>query len=79
MKTDFQDISEFVKAMNTKRLENKDKWWTWVGTFKGKSVRIKCYNTWLQVFEVDGINHSSPMEMNVTGFRNWLFKPFNGA
>ena len=46
---------DFVKTLNTLRLQNKGKWYTYAGTVNNKTVQIKAYATWLQVFKVDGL------------------------
>jgi hypothetical protein len=43
---------DFVKTLNTLRLQNKGKWYTWAGTVNNKTVQIKGYATWLQFLEL---------------------------
>lgn len=33
------------------------KWHTFVGAVNGKSVRVKAYRLWLQIFDVDGVRY----------------------
>jgi len=40
--------------VNDLRLANKGKWFYFSGMVEGKEVKIKCYNTWLQIFRVNG-------------------------
>lgn len=49
MKTD-----EFVKQINSLRLQNKNKWYTYQGTVNNKTVALKGYGTWLQGSLSDG-------------------------
>lgn len=54
MKTD-----EFVKQINSLRLQNKNKWYTYQGTVNNKTVALKGYGTWLQILRVDGFDLSN--------------------
>lgn len=67
---DYADADAFIKALNAARQTNKDRWIVYVGQVAGRAVRIKSYNSgYLQVLEVDGVNHSPPMGMNVTAWK----------
>ncbi len=63
---------EFIKAVNALRLANKGKWYFAEYTVNGKSIQIKGYNTWLQIFRVNGINQNSIMDISVTEFKKAL-------
>ena len=63
---------DFVKTLNTLRLQNKDKWYTWVGTVNNKTVQIKAYGTWLQIFKVDGFIVPTCSDISVTDFKKLL-------
>lgn len=70
---DFADADSFVPAINKARLAVGKAWMTYVGTVNGKAVRIKTYGTgYLQILEVDGLKHSAPMDMNVTGWKETI-------
>lgn len=76
----FASAAEFVAAINKARLANKNKWIAYVGTVAGQSVRIKSYNTgYLQILEVNGLNHAPPMDMNVTGWKESILNAIDKA
>ncbi len=63
---------DFVKTLNTLRLQNKGKWYTWVGTVNNKTVQIKGYATWLQVFKIDGFIVPTCSDISVSDFKKLL-------
>ena len=63
---------DFVKSLNTLRLQNKGKWYTWSGTVNNKTVQIKGYATWLQLFFVDGLQCGNCADRTVKEFKNDL-------
>lgn len=63
---------EFVKSVNKARLDSKNKWFVWRGVVNDKLVEIKCYNTYLQIFRVDGLNCGGLMDMKIAQFKNVL-------
>ena len=63
---------DFVKTLNTLRLQNKGEWYTWVGTVNNKTVQIKAYGTWLQLFFVDGLQCGNCADRSVKNFKNDL-------
>jgi hypothetical protein len=71
------DVDKFVKEINKLKNANKNGWYTWVGNINGKDVKIKGYGTWLQVYKVDGIDYSNPMEQSVKDYKLSLKRPFN--
>lgn len=74
---EFKDIEEFVKFVNKKRLENKNKWYYIVDTIVcGKAVEIKAFGTWMQIFNIDGMKNPSTHDLPVGKFKNCLRKPF---
>lgn len=70
------DVETFVKTINKLRTSNKNKWYTWTGVVDGNDVKLKGYNTWLQVFKVKGIEYGGPMEVPVSKFKQLLKEPF---
>ena len=46
-------------------------------TLNKKSVAIKGYGTWLQIFKIDGKDNSNFMDMKVGDFTKYLKKTFN--
>ena len=63
---------DFVKTLNTLRLQNKGKWYMWTGTVNNKTVQIKAYGTWLQLFFVDGLQCGNCADRSVKDFKNDL-------
>ena len=60
---------EFTKKINKLRLSNKEQWYAWQGTVNGKGVTLKGYETWLQLFIVNGVEQSLPMKLTVSDFK----------
>ena len=67
MKTD-----EFVKQINSLRLQNKNKWYTYQVTVNNKTVALKGYGTWLQILRVDGLTFPTVADISVTEFKQVL-------
>lgn len=65
---------EFILDVNNSRKGIKNNWYYWKGEVEGKHVLIKGYNTWLQVFEVNGKRIDGPMDISVKEFNNILFE-----
>ena len=63
---------DFVKTLNTIRLQNKGKWYTWAGAVNGKMVQIKGYATWLQVFKINGSFVPTCSDISVSDFKKLL-------
>ena len=63
---------DFTKSINTLRLQNKGKWYTWAGTVNNRTVQIKAYGTWLQIFKVDGLLVPTCSDIGVTDFKKLL-------
>lgn len=71
------NVKDFIREINQLRLDNKEAWYEWQGEVEGKSVRLKGYATWLQVFKVDGVSYfSDPVNTKVTVFKKELASPF---
>lgn len=68
---------QFRDTINTMRLANKERWFQWTGNVDGRSVQVKCFNTWLQIFRIDGIQQITTMDMTPTAFKAALVAPFN--
>ena len=67
-----EDQEIFIKDINKLRLDNKNKWLFLRCEFDNKHIEIKLYNTWLQVYKVDGINYSNCMDRNIKQFKDDL-------
>ena len=63
---------EFVKILNNIRLQNKGKWYTWAGTVNNKTVKIKAYGTWLQIFKIDGFIVPTCSDISASDFKKLL-------
>jgi len=63
--------SQFVHDVNQRRRDFNG-WYTWTGNVGGKDIQIKAYKTWVQVAIVNGIKHSSPMDLSVYRFKQFL-------
>ena len=72
------EVKQFVDAVNKLRLANRGKWYWFNDTVEGKAVRIKAFGTWMQIYDVDGVNRANCMERSVAEFRSDLKSPFEG-
>ena len=70
------EVKQFVDAVNKLRLVNRGKWYWFNATVGGKAVRIKAFGTWMQIYDVDGVNCANCMERSVTEFKSDLKSPF---
>ena len=66
------NTTDFIKTVNGLRLANKNSWYTWQGIVNNKTVRLKAYKTWLQIFEVDGLRIPTVMDISVGEFKKLL-------
>lgn len=64
------NTQKFVKTINNLRKPNK--WYSWSGDVNGKTIKIKGFETWLQVFIVNGRKVHSAMDISVTKFKQNL-------
>jgi len=71
----YTDLKQFVKDINTSRL--KSGWYSFFGIVQGRQVELKGYNTWLQVYRVDGVNYGNCMDRKVGEFKSDLERPFS--
>lgn len=73
MKSNYEDVNEFMADLNKLRLASKNKWFGFAGTVKKVPVIIKSYNTgYLQICRVNGIDQAPPMEMNVGTWKAFI-------
>ena len=64
--------SDFIKTINSLRLANKNSWYMWQGIVENKTVRLKAYKTWLQIFEVEGLRVPTVSDISVSDFKKLL-------
>ena len=65
----YKDTESFIKDINKMRLANKNKWFLFQGVVNFKTVQVKCYNAWLQIYKV---NYAGLMDINVKDFKEAL-------
>lgn len=65
---------EFLKEVLALRKQSKRGWYAGTWLVNGKEVQIKGYNTWLQIFRVDGLTIPTSMGQNVGQMRETLLK-----
>ena len=70
------EVKQFVDRVNNLRLANRGKWYWFNDTVGGKAVRIKAFGTWMQIYDVDGVNCANCMERSVAEFKADLASPF---
>ena len=72
------EVKQFVDRVNNLRFANRGKWYWFNGTVGGKAVRIKAFGTWMQIYDVDGVDYANCMERSVAEFKSDLKSPFEG-
>lgn len=69
---------QFINTVNSLRKANKGKWYFLSATVEDqKYIEVKGFDTWLQVYRVNGINYSGLMDISVKDFLKTLDRPFN--
>lgn len=66
------NTQDFIKHVNKTRLENKNKWYFLNLVVNDKKVMIKGFGTWLQVFNVNGLNIPTVSDISVNDFKKLL-------
>lgn len=67
----------FVTVVNNLRLSSKGNWYAIIcEDVAGKKVEIKGYQTWLQIFRVDGVQMDTRMDISVKEFKETLLRGF---
>ena len=70
MKTITEFTEGVVQDINKARKAARGSWYTFLKTYtygaRSIDVRIKGYKTWLQVFSINGIIHSSGADISVS-------------
>ena len=75
MYASYTNVDTFVKDLNLLRRKSTYEWYIWTGYVQGLYVEIKAYDTWLQIFKVDGVNHSTPSaKRTVKDFRQHILR-----
>lgn len=64
--------TDFIKTVNGLRLASKNSWYTWQGIVENKTVRLKGYKTWLQIFEVEGLRVPTVSDISVSEYKKLL-------
>ena len=67
-------METFINEINRQR--KLGGWYFWSGKVNGKMIHLKGFKTWLQKYEVDGIDWSNCMERKVKEFQEDLKAPF---
>ena len=66
------NTQEFIKTVNTLRLDNKGRWYQWCGEVNNHNVSLKGYGAWVQRLKVDDTIHSGNMDISVKEFKEFL-------
>jgi len=72
-------MNDILKTINDARLANKNAWYFLTLDFNGSLIQVKGYNTWLQIFKINGLNASNPMEQSVSQFKNHILNVLERA
>ena len=71
------NTQDFIKTVNALRLGNKNSWYTWHGIVNDKTVQIKGFKTWLQLFYVNGLQCGNCSDRSVKDFKQDLENSVN--
>lgn len=79
MTTTYSSISKefFVKEINRLRRNNLGKWYYFEGKVENKNVKLKAFDTYLQIFEVNSVRFGGLGDISIKQFIAELNKPFN--
>ncbi len=69
-------MKELTKEINKLRLDNKNKWYYYTGIFEGKTIELKAFDKWLQIYRINGVDYSGYDDGTVKQFKNILETPF---
>lgn len=69
LNTQVLNTQDFIKTIQGLRLDHKNKWYTWQGVVNEKTVQIKGFGTWLQVFKVEGLHVPTCSDISVKDFK----------
>jgi hypothetical protein len=69
---------QFEKHINNLRLKGgrSGAWYVYIGTVEGKYVRLKGFQTYLQVYDVDGVRYGGTHCQSVRRFKAILKRGF---
>ena len=73
------NTEQFVKEVNKLRLANKNQCYFFSGAVNGKDFKLKGYNNYLQIFEVNNWNCSNVIGQSVSSFKLHLQKMVDEA
>lgn len=68
----FASVGDFLIAWKAHRLANKNKWIVCRVMLHGCMVEIKQFNTWMQVFRINGYNFPNLMDQPVCKYEAHL-------
>jgi len=75
-----ETLEDFMKFVSSQRKDNKDKWVFVEKLVNGRHVKLKFYNTYLQIFTVDNKRkESGTMNMTVKAFNTELLEGLQNA
>lgn len=64
----------FILEINKLRKANKNKWYQFIGKVDNHDIQIKCFNTSIHIFRIDGMSAPSMYDLSVSEFNNKLIK-----
>jgi hypothetical protein len=70
---------DIFKTINAARLANKNKWYFLRLDFNGSMIEIKGYNTWLQIFRINGLDCSNGMDKSVSDYKSHILNALERA
>lgn len=74
------NINEFAIKLDSIRKQNKNKWYYLTEELSnGLAIQIKGFNTWLQIFRINGLEQGLPMDMPVKTYRNKVLECLTNA
>lgn len=71
------EIPQIVKDVNKERLDNKNDWYFITFNLGENLIQIKGYNTWMQIFRINGLDLFSGMDISVGQFKENILTALN--
>lgn len=72
-------MNDILKRINEARLSNKNKWYFLTFNYDGLTIQVKGYNTWLQIFRINGRDYSNCMDQSPTQFKSHILNSIERA
>ena len=63
-----------LKAINSERLQNKNQWVYAIGSIRGITIKVKFFDTSIQILQTGNLKYSPPMDASVKVFKSTILE-----